>query len=168
MDPPAKLARPVPIFYIHGDDDEQFSGFEANSLHFATTPHGDWVTWGYLDGCDIQLAEKTELGVRFSWRGCKNGVPVIADFIAHLGHQWAGSVDAHDKQKYWPEGHLTSQTSPGNSSRAFTLSSVSQFASSVSGIYPTPLRNGCDLISARARSQLVQAAYNPGATRTGR
>jgi polyhydroxybutyrate depolymerase len=41
MDPPPKLARPVPILYIHGDNDEQFSGFEANSPHFATTPHGN-------------------------------------------------------------------------------------------------------------------------------
>ena len=102
MDPPAKLARPVPILYIHGDDDEQFSGFEANSPRFATTPHGNWITWGYLDGCDTQVAEKTEWGVRFSWRGCKNGVQVIADFIAHFGHEWAGSVDAHYDQKYWP------------------------------------------------------------------
>src|ERR1019366_5718341 len=56
MDPPLKLARPVPILYIHGDNDEQFSGFEANSPHFATTPHGNWVTWGYLNGCRIQTA----------------------------------------------------------------------------------------------------------------
>jgi poly(3-hydroxybutyrate) depolymerase len=46
MDPPAKLDHPVPILYIHGDNDEQFSGFEVNSPHFATTPHGNWVTWG--------------------------------------------------------------------------------------------------------------------------
>jgi len=104
MDSPAKLARPVPILYIHGDDDEQFSGFEVNSPQFATTPHGNWVTWGYLNGCDKQVAEKTEWGVRFSWRGCKNEVPVIADFIAHLGHEWAGSIGDHYEQKYWPQG----------------------------------------------------------------
>ena len=51
MEPPEKLARPVPILYIHGDEDEQFTAFETNSPHFATTPHGNWVTWGYLDGC---------------------------------------------------------------------------------------------------------------------
>jgi polyhydroxybutyrate depolymerase len=104
MDPPAKLARPIPILYIHGDDDEQFSGFEANSPHFATAPHGNWVTWGYLDGCRTQLAERTAWGVRFSWRECQNEVPVIADFIAHFGHEWAGSLDAHYDQKYWPSG----------------------------------------------------------------
>jgi len=99
MDPPPKLARPVPILYVHGDRDEQFSGFEANSPHFATTPHGNWVTWGNLDGCRVQTAEKTSWGVQFSWRQCKNGVPVIADFIANFGHEWAGSLDsAGDKQ----------------------------------------------------------------------
>jgi polyhydroxybutyrate depolymerase len=95
MDPPAKLARPVPILYIHGDDDEQFSGFEVNSPRFATTPHGNWVTWGFLDGCQRQTAEKTEWGVRFAWSGCKDQVPVIAEFIHHFGHEWAGSIDGH-------------------------------------------------------------------------
>ena len=90
MDPPPQLARPVPVLYIHGDSDEQFAGFEVNSLHFATTPHGNWVTWGYLDGCRIQTAEKMSWGVQLTWQQCKNGVPVIADFIAHFGHEWAG------------------------------------------------------------------------------
>ena len=94
MDPPPKLARPVPILYIHGDNDEQFSGFEVNSPHFATTPHGNWVTWGYLNGCRIQTAEKMNWGVQLSWQGCKDGVPVVADFIANFGHEWAGSLDS--------------------------------------------------------------------------
>ena len=94
MDPPTKLARPVGVLYIHGDKDEQFSGFETLSPHFATTPHGNWVTWGYLDGCQTQTAEKTSWGVRFSWQGCRNDVPVIADFIVGLGHEWAGSLDS--------------------------------------------------------------------------
>jgi polyhydroxybutyrate depolymerase len=94
MDPPTKLARPVGVLYIHGDNDEQFSGFEMLSPHFATTPHGNWVTWGYLDGCQTQTAEKTAWGVRFSWKGCKDDVPVIADFVAGLGHEWAGSLDS--------------------------------------------------------------------------
>ncbi|MGB8481211.1 MAG: alpha/beta fold hydrolase [Acidobacteriaceae bacterium] len=94
MDPPPKLARPVGVLYIHGDDDEQFSGFETLSPHFATTSHGNWVTWGYLDGCQKQTAENTAWGVRFSWQRCKNDVPVIADFIAGLGHEWAGSLDS--------------------------------------------------------------------------
>ena len=94
MDPPTKLARPVAVLYIHGDRDEQFSGFETLSPHFATTPHGNWVTWGYLDGCQIQTAEKTSWGVRFSWQGCKNHVPVVADFVVGLGHEWAGSLDS--------------------------------------------------------------------------
>jgi polyhydroxybutyrate depolymerase len=106
MDPPARLIHPVPILYIHGDDDEQFSGFEVNSPHFATTPHGNWVTWGYLDGCRTQSAEKTEWGVRFAWRGCKNQVPVVADFIEHHGHEWSGSLDVHREQKDWPKGPL--------------------------------------------------------------
>ncbi len=95
MDPPAKLSRPVPILYIHGDADEQFSGFEVNSPNFATTPHGNWVTWGYLDGCQTQTAEKTPWGVRFSWQGCKDQVPVIGDFVAKFPHEWAGALDAH-------------------------------------------------------------------------
>ena len=94
MDPPPKLARPVPILYIHGDKDEQFSGFEVNSPNFATTPHGNWVTWGYLNGCRIQTAEKMKWGVQLSWRGCNNGVPVVADFIANFGHEWAVSLDS--------------------------------------------------------------------------
>jgi poly(3-hydroxybutyrate) depolymerase len=99
MDPPAKLTRPVPILYIHGDQDEQFSGFQANSPHFATTPHGNWVTWGYLDGCRIQTAEKTDWGVRLSWQGCKDQVPVFADFVQNLGHEWSGSRDSgHHKE----------------------------------------------------------------------
>ncbi|HET9306142.1 MAG TPA: hypothetical protein VFO46_08965 [Candidatus Sulfotelmatobacter sp.] len=94
MDPPPKLVRPVPILYIHGDNDEQFSGFEVNSPNFATTPHGNWVTWGYLNGCRIQTAEKKNWGVQFSWQGCNKGVPVVADFIANFGHEWAGSLDS--------------------------------------------------------------------------
>jgi polyhydroxybutyrate depolymerase len=94
MDPPAKISRPVPVLYIHGDDDEQFSGFEVNSPNFATTPHGNWVTWGYLNGCQIQTAQKMTWGVQFSWRGCRNDVPVIADFVANFGHEWAGSLDS--------------------------------------------------------------------------
>jgi polyhydroxybutyrate depolymerase len=94
MEPPVKLAFPVPVLYIHGDSDEQFSGFEANSSTFATTPHGNWVTWGYLNGCRIQTAQKREWGVQFSWRHCKNGVPVNADFVANFGHEWAGSPDS--------------------------------------------------------------------------
>ena len=95
MDPPTKLVRPVGVLYIHGDNDEQFSGFETLSPHFATTPHGNWVTWGYLDGCQAQTAEKTAWGVRFSWQGCKNDVPVIADFVVGLDHEWAGSLDSN-------------------------------------------------------------------------
>src|ERR1051326_1072931 len=94
MDPPPKLARPVPVLYIHGDNDEQFSGFEVNSPNFATTPHGNWVTWGYLNGCRTQTAEKKNWGVQFSWQGCSHGVPVVADFIANFGHEWAGSLDS--------------------------------------------------------------------------
>ncbi len=94
MDPPPKLTRPVPILYIHGDTDEQFSGFEVNSPNFATTPHGNWVTWGYLNGCQIQTAAKTSWGVQLSWQGCKKGVPTIADFVANFGHEWAGSLDS--------------------------------------------------------------------------
>jgi len=93
MDPPLKLARPVPVLYIHGDNDQPFSGFEVNSPNFATTPHGNWVTWGYLNGCRIQTAEKKNWGVQFSWQGCTRGVSVIGDFIANFGHEWAGSAD---------------------------------------------------------------------------
>ena len=56
MDPPSKLSSPVSILYIHGDEDEQFTAFEANSPHFATTPHGNWITWGYLNGCQNRIA----------------------------------------------------------------------------------------------------------------
>lgn len=106
MEPPAKLTHPVGVLYIHGDDDEQFSGFEAQSPRFATTPHGNWVTWGYLDGCQTQTAEKTDWGVHFSWQGCKNHVPVIADFVANLGHEWAGSLDSRWNQKHRPQDPL--------------------------------------------------------------
>ncbi len=94
MDPPPKLARPLPILYIHGDKDEQFTAFEANSPNFATSPHGNWVTWGYLNGCKIQTAKKMPWGVQLAWEQCKTGVPVIADFIENLGHVWAGAVDS--------------------------------------------------------------------------
>lgn len=99
MDPPPKLARPVPVLYIHGDNDEQFSGFEVNSPNFATTPHGNWVTWGYLNGCRIQKAEKKIWGVQFSWQDCHKAVPVVADFIANFGHEWAGSLDSRGNRK---------------------------------------------------------------------
>jgi hypothetical protein len=72
------------------------------SPQFATTPHGNWVTWGYLDGCRQQTAQKAEWGVRFVWHGCKDRVPVIADFVQHFGHEWSGSVDARWDRKYWP------------------------------------------------------------------
>jgi poly(3-hydroxybutyrate) depolymerase len=103
MDPPTKLARPVGVLYIHGDNDEQFPGFETLSPHFATTPHGNWVTWGYLDGCQTQTAEKTAWGVRFSWQGCRRDVSVIADFVVGLGHEWAGSLDS--KWNQLPQTH---------------------------------------------------------------
>ncbi len=106
MRPPAKLARPVPVLYLHGDEDEQFSGFETNSPTFATTPHGNWVTWGYLDGCQIQSAAKTDWGTEFSWMRCKNQVPVIADFVTGLGHEWPGSIDSNWNEKYSPGGPL--------------------------------------------------------------
>jgi polyhydroxybutyrate depolymerase len=94
MDPPTKLARPVGVLYIHGDNDDQISGFETLSPHFATTPHGNWVTWGYLNGCQTQTAEKAAWGLRFSWQGCKDDVPVAADFVVGIGHEWAGSLDS--------------------------------------------------------------------------
>lgn len=100
MDPPAKLAPPVPILYIHGDNDEQFSGFEVNSPNFATTPHGNWVTWGYLNSCQVQTAAKTGWGVQLSWERCRNGVPVVADFVANFGHEWAGSLDSTGKPQH--------------------------------------------------------------------
>ena len=100
MDPPPKLSRSVPILYIHGDSDEQFSGFEVNSPDFATTPHGNWVTWGYLDSCKLQTAKKMDWGVQFSWQNCKDGVPVIADFVANFGHEWAGSPDSPENRDH--------------------------------------------------------------------
>jgi poly(3-hydroxybutyrate) depolymerase len=94
MEPPRQLTRPVSVLYIHGDDDEQFSGFEVNSPNFATTPHGNWVTWGYLDGCHTQRAKKTPWGVQFAWEGCRNQAQVVADFVSNLGHEYlnAGST----------------------------------------------------------------------------
>ena len=106
MAPPVSLARPVPVLYIHGDDDEQFAGFEVNSPNFATTPHGNWVTWGYLDGCHVQSAERASWGVQFSWKDCKNQVPVIADFVAGLGHEWPGSIDSSWNEKRHPGNPL--------------------------------------------------------------
>lgn len=106
MQPPAKLARPVPVLYLHGDEDEPFSGFEVNSPTFATTPHGNWVTWGYLDGCQVQTAKKTDWGVQFSWKDCRKQVPVIADFVAGLGHEWPGSIDSNWNQKHRPDKPL--------------------------------------------------------------
>lgn len=98
MDPPPRLARPVPILYIHGDRDVQFTAFEANSPNFATTPHGNWVTWGYLNGCHIQTAKKTTWGVQLSWEQCSQGVPVIADLIADFSHEWARGVSENQKE----------------------------------------------------------------------
>jgi polyhydroxybutyrate depolymerase len=91
MEPPRRLARPVAMLYIHGDEDEQFSGFEVNSPEFATTPHGNWVTWGYLDGCHVQHAKKTSWGVQLSWEECRGQTPVIADFVRGLDHEWLTS-----------------------------------------------------------------------------
>jgi polyhydroxybutyrate depolymerase len=94
MDPPSRLVCPVSVLYLHGDNDEQLSGFEVNSPDFATTPHGNWVTWGYLDGCRRQTAEKTTWGVQFSWRDCNHLVSVVADFVANLGHEWPSSSNS--------------------------------------------------------------------------
>ena len=96
MDPPVKLGRPIPVLYIHGDNDEQLSGFEVHNPHFATTPHGNWVTWGYLDGCRIQTAKRKDWGVQFSWQGCRNRVPVIADFVTGVGHEWLDSKSSRE------------------------------------------------------------------------
>lgn len=106
MHPPSRLARSVAVLYFHGDNDEQFSGFEVNSPDFATTPHGNWVTWGYLDGCQTQTAEKTAWGVQFSWRDCNHLVPVVADFVADLGHEWPGSSDSSWNLKKAPNASL--------------------------------------------------------------
>lgn len=107
MDPPARLEQPVAILYIHGDEDEQFSGFEVHSPHFATTPHGNWVTWGCLNGCHKQTATKTDRGVQFVWHGCKHQVSVVADFIADLGHEWPGSLESTWNQKYRSQAPLS-------------------------------------------------------------
>ncbi len=88
MEPPSRLSRPVAVLYIHGDDDEQFSGFEVNSPDFATTPHGNWVTWGHLDECHLQRAKKMAWGVQFHWEDCDQHVPVIANFVRGLDHEW--------------------------------------------------------------------------------
>ncbi len=106
MEPPLKLANAVPVLYIHGDDDEQFSGFEVNSPDFATTPHGNWVTWGYLDGCNLQRAAKTDWGVQFSWRGCRDNVQVIGDFIQGLGHEWLVGSGSPWNEKHRPNDPL--------------------------------------------------------------
>jgi polyhydroxybutyrate depolymerase len=101
MEPPQKLARAVAVLYIHGDDDEQFSGFEVNSPNFATTPHGNWVTWGYLDGCSVQRAKRTDWGVQLTWEGCRSGLPVVADFVKGLGHEYLRASSA------WNAAHRT-------------------------------------------------------------
>lgn len=106
MEPPLKLARPIPVLYIHGDKDQMFSGFEANSPQFATTPHGNWLTWGYLNHCQKQKAEKTDWGVRFTWLGCKNQVPVEADFVKDLGHEWLGGEQKQSNQHDQPQPSL--------------------------------------------------------------
>jgi poly(3-hydroxybutyrate) depolymerase len=95
MHPPAGLAQPVSVLYLHGDDDEHLSGFEVNCPHFATTPHGNWVTWGYLNGCHNQIASKTDWGIEFSWGNCRGGVSVVANFFSGLGHEWPGSLDSN-------------------------------------------------------------------------
>jgi poly(3-hydroxybutyrate) depolymerase len=41
--------------------------------------------------------------VQLVWQQCRNGVPVVADFIAGFGHEWAGSVSGSGK-KPGPEG----------------------------------------------------------------
>jgi polyhydroxybutyrate depolymerase len=94
MEPPKRLTRPVAVLYIHGDEDEQFAGFEVNSPEFATTPHGNWVTWGYLNGCHIQRAKKTPWGVQLSWKECRQQTPVVADFVTGLDHEWLTSNSA--------------------------------------------------------------------------
>jgi poly(3-hydroxybutyrate) depolymerase len=106
MEPPSKLVRPVAVLYIHGDKDQMFSGFETNSPQFATTPHGNWVTWGYLNHCQKQTAEKTDWGVRFVWTGCRNQVPVEADFVKALGHEWAGGEGSQHKNSEVPPPSL--------------------------------------------------------------
>lgn len=94
MEIPRRLDHPVAVLYLHGDEDEQFSGFEVNSPEFATTPHGNWVTWGYLNGCHVQRAKKTSWGVQLSWEECRHETPVVADFISGLGHEWLTSDSA--------------------------------------------------------------------------
>lgn len=106
LDPPERLSRPVSILYIHGDDDEQFIGFQTHSPNFATTPQGNWVTWGYLDGCRKQTARRTSWGIQYNWATCPTGVRVVADFVIGLGHEWAGSVDSDWNQKHWPHDPL--------------------------------------------------------------
>ncbi len=110
MDPPSKLSSPVPILYIHGDEDEQFTAFEANSPHFATTPHGNWVTWGYLNGCQRQTAEKKDWGIKLTWLGCKQNVPVEAYFLKDIGHEWEGSADWNRNRKRNPAVDLNFTT----------------------------------------------------------
>src|ERR1035438_7114534 len=56
MDPPLKLARPVPILYIHGDNDQQFSGFEVNSPNFATPPTAIGLRGATSTAAKIQTA----------------------------------------------------------------------------------------------------------------
>ena len=106
MEPPFKLVHPVSLLYIHGDEDEQFSGFEVNSPNFATTPHGNWVTWGYLNGCQLQRTRKTDWGVQFDWQSCKDQAQVRADFIRGLGHEWLGSTDSTWNEKHRPNDPL--------------------------------------------------------------
>jgi polyhydroxybutyrate depolymerase len=102
MDPPSKLSSPVSILYIHGDEDEQFTAFEANSPHFATTPHGNWITWGYLNGCQKQTAVKKDWGVELTWLGCKQNIPVVAYFLKEVGHEWEGSLDWKANRRHHP------------------------------------------------------------------
>jgi polyhydroxybutyrate depolymerase len=102
MDPPSKLSSPVSILYIHGDEDEQFTAFETNSPRFATTPHGNWVTWGYLNGCQKQTAEKRDWGVELTWLGCKQNIPVVAYFLKEIGHEWEGSLDWNANRRHHP------------------------------------------------------------------
>lgn len=106
LDPPEQLAKPISVLYIHGDKDEQFIGFQTHSPNFATTPQGNWVTWGYLDGCRKQTARKVDWGVQFRWKSCPDHVRVIADFVAGLGHEWPGSTDSDWNQKHRPTDPL--------------------------------------------------------------
>jgi poly(3-hydroxybutyrate) depolymerase len=108
--PPAKLTRPVPVFFVYGaEDGTEIHGLGPHDPHFGTTAHGNWVTWGFLDGCRTQTARLTDWGVEFSWIGCRGDVPVIFAHVLHLGHEWPGSVRSRWNETYRP-GHPLSFT----------------------------------------------------------